>query len=514
MTKKIFFSILLLLFICCSKDTQQNNDEEIKEIKGTSPVITISEFDDLIETTTRFNVQISGTDDETTTTVLLNDSEVVSTNQKEFEFKINPFDFSNGQKKLVVKSSTLNNEETVETNEIEIKKLLFRSYSGFSSESVDSYLAINLQSTGELVAFKKIINYDDPIFFHAEDNFIEEDIIVTQYLIGANSGFHLAKMYGNVRPGTELMSTLEMAKKHNLDFVSSRNESLFNVTIDGTLNYNLFSLLSRNYNFGNSNFPELEIKYDESLTKDVFLFYLNQSNENILNNYRYIHIKNLQNQIIKFDELSTTKPDDIHTMDVPENVENVRISLFGFTSEKDYREDYFRLLFLNGFKTEESDYSINYPLIHEYPINVKIIGLDFKDGSQMIFEQKGTPDLTTPNLTIEKNENEIQINGEYDFSTLHLNITNVEGENNQLFRMIYKNHGVKQIKIPFESFEIPEEIIQILTEKGLGIKTENNSGELELRISNYENKVFPNGVFHFTLRREYGDAFHWTIPLN
>ncbi len=513
MEKKAFFLLLITLFINCSKDNEENQNIEPDQTEEALPVISISEFDNVIEKRTGFRVSVSGADSETNTKVLINNDELVSTSQKNFEFEINPFDYPNGQTVMTVKSVTSSNEESVTNEEFEIKKLLFRSIAGLSSESVDSYLAINLQSTGELVAFKKIITYDDPIFFHAEDNFIEEDIIITQYLLGANSGFHLARMYGNVKPGTELIGIQEVADELELDFIGTNNASSLNITLEGNTNSGLFSLIGRSYNFGNSSFPTFEIKYDEALTEDVFLYYFNQSNENILDNYRYAYIDNLTDQTLQFEEMSLLETDDIFTFELPETVERASISLFGFASENDYREDFFRLLFGNSVETETSGYSIGYPILEEYPIVVKSTVLDFLDGDQMIFDQRGTPDITIPDLMVQNKEGIIEINGEHDFSELNLEIAHPDPEKNDIFRMIYKNYALNVIEIPFETFEIPEEVVQIINERGLGIDTKDNVGEMELRITNYQNKLFPNAVFHFPLRREFGDAFYWTIPL-
>ena len=513
MTKKIFFLLFLILLTNCSKNDENSSIPEPNESEDTLPQISISEFEDLVEKRTNFRVSVSGTDEQTNTTVLINDEEVVSTNQKDFEFEINPFDYPNGLTALTVKAVASNNKESVKNEEFEIKKLLFRSIGGLSSESTNSYLAINLQSTGELVAFREIITYDDPIFSHAEDNFIEEDIIVTHYILSDNTNFHLAEMFGNVKPGTELISTQEVANQLGLDFTRPNNQSSLEVTLEGTSNSGLFSSLGRSYNFGNSSFPTFEIKYDEVLTNDVLLYYFDPSNENILDNYRYAYIDNLSNQTLQFDELSGPQPDDIVTIDLPQTVKRANVGLLGYADETEYREDLFRLLFGNGIDTETSGHSISYPVLDEYPIVVKSFNLELSDGNKILFEQKGTPDLTIPDLTIEENDSIIQINGDYDFSELNLEISHPDPQSNEIFRMVFKNPTPDSIEIPFEKFEIPDEIVQFLNGRGLEVDTENNTGQRELRISKYQNRVFPNGVFHFPLRREYGDAVHWTFPL-
>lgn len=514
MVKKAFFLLVITLLFNCSKDSQEPTNTDSEQSENALPEISISEFDNLIELKTNFSISISGIEGQTTTTVLINETEVVSTNQRDFEFELNPFDYPNGQTVLTVKSVASNNKESVKNEEFEIKKLLFRSVGGLSSASVDSYLAINLQSTGELVRFKKIITYDDPIFFHAEDDFIEEDIIVTQYLLGTNTGFHLARMYGNVQPGTELIGIQEMANELGLDFVGANNQSSLNVTVQGTTNSGLFSSIGRSYNFGNSSFPTFEINYDEALTEDVFLYYFNQNDETVLNNYRFAYIDTFDDQTLQFEEMSLLQDDQVFAFELPETVKRVGVSLFGFANEYQYREDFFRLLFTNSIETGMSGYAASYPILEQYPIVVKSIALDFQNGDQMIFDQRGTPDLTIPDITVQNDQGSIQINGAHDFSALNLEITHPDSEKNDLFRMIYKNQALDEFEIPFKTFEIPEEIVQIINEKGLGIKTTDNDGEMELRITNYQNKLFLNGVFHFPLRREYGDAFYWTIPLD
>ncbi|MEZ4810972.1 MAG: hypothetical protein R2819_11495 [Allomuricauda sp.] len=511
--KKIILAIFYLILLTnCSKEGQNNSPTEPNGNEDGLPQISISNVNDLIEKTTNFRISISGISEQTKTTVFINEDEVVSTSQKNFDFVLNPFDYPNGNSKLMVKS-VASGKESVKSEEFEIKKLLFRSFGGLSSTSVDSYLAINLQSTGELVAFKKIVTYDDPIFFHAEDSFIEENIIVTQYLLGTNSSFHVARMYGNVQPGTELISIQQIVEELGLDFITTNKSSSFDITVEGTSNSGLFSLLGRNYSFGSSAFPVLEINLDQTLASDVFLYYLNQFNEDILNNYRYAYIDDLANQTLQFDEMSSLQPTNIQTLELPETVDRATISLYGFANEDEYREDMFRLLFLNGIETASSGHLVSYPILEQYPITVKRIGLELSDGNMVLFEQKGTPNVTIPNLTIQRNATDIEITGEHDFSELNLVVSHPDPANNETFRMIYKNASQDVIDIPFERLEIPAEIVAFLTERGLEIGTRNNMGPKELRIYNYENKVFPNGVFHFPLRREYGDAVQWTFPI-
>lgn len=514
MLKKILFLLFIALYISCSKDNSENNQPEPNQNEDVLPVISISELENLIETKSSFNITISGTEAQTNTTVLINDIEVASTDQKDFELEINPFDYPNGKTSLKVKSVTAGNLESVKDEEIEINKLLFRSFGGLSSESVDSYLAINLQSTGELVGFKKIITYDDPIFLHAEDNFIEENIIVTQYIISNNSSFQMARMFGNVKPGTELISIEEVANQLGIDVVWPSNQTAFNVTIEGTSNSGFISLLGRDYNFGNSSFPTLEIMYDEALTENVFLYYYNQYDNNILNNYRYSFIDNLEDQSIQFEEMTMLQEEDITTFQIPNTVDSASITLFGFNNEESYRENLYRLLFVNSIQTGTSGYTASYPYIKEYPIVVKSIGLDFLDGSNLILDQKNTLDITIPDITVQKNEGDIEINGAHDFSELNLEVLHPDPAKNDIFRMSYKNLGLDTIDIPFDTFEIPEEIVQILNERGFGITTTNHTGELNIQITNYDDKLFPNGVFHYSLGRENGDAFYWTIPLD
>ncbi|WP_349351659.1 hypothetical protein [Flagellimonas sp. MMG031] len=444
---------------------------------------------------------------------MINDVELISTNDKDFEFEINPFDYPNGNTKLTVKSEA-SGKESVKNEEFEIKKLLFRSFGGLSSASTDSYLAINLQSTGELVAFKKIVTYEDPIFFHAEDNFIEENIIVTQYVLGTNSTFHTARMYGHVEPGTELMDTPQVANALGVDLIATNKSSNFDITVEGTINSGLFKSLGRNYSFANSAFPVLGVNYDPGLSSDIFLYYFDQSNEEILNNYRYLSIKDFFDQTIQFDEMSSPEVEDVLTVELPMEVERATIGLFGFANEDEYREDMFRSVFLNDIETAISGFTASYPDLPEYPIMVKSIGLELSNGNTLRFEQRGTPDLTIPNLTVQQNDTEIAITGEYDFSELNMEISHPDPGSNQVFRMIYRNASQNTIDMPFGQLEIPEEIVSFLNQRGLEVGSLNDSGHLELHIYDYENNVFPNDVFHFTLRREYGDMVQWTMPIN
>lgn len=76
-----------MLFINCSKDGQNNTSAEPSESEDTLPQISISEFDDLVEKRTNFRISISGINEQTNPVVLINEEEVVSTYQKDFEFE-------------------------------------------------------------------------------------------------------------------------------------------------------------------------------------------------------------------------------------------------------------------------------------------------------------------------------------------------------------------------------------------------------------------------------------------
>jgi len=114
MIKKACFLVLITVFINCSSETD--------EIEETLPVVSISELDNLIEKKTTFNVSISEIDKPTNTTVLINENEIISTNKKDFEVEINPFDYPNGKTTLTVKTVSSNNRETVENKEFEMLK--------------------------------------------------------------------------------------------------------------------------------------------------------------------------------------------------------------------------------------------------------------------------------------------------------------------------------------------------------------------------------------------------------
>ena len=82
------------------------------------------------------------------------------------------------------------------------------------------------------------------------------------------------------------------------------------------------------------------------------------------------------------------------------------------------------------------------------------------------------------------------------------------------FRRTYNNIYQESINNPFESLEIPTEILEFLSNQGLDTNTIENSGEMSLTLSRYEDQFeYPNGPFFTPLGRAVGDVISISFPL-
>lgn len=525
---KKLFSLLFLLSIAIGCDSEASTPDNIpneptEELDTTPPTINLQGIDEVIELRTTLDISIQDASDVVSTVVMINGEEVLTSSEKRFTYTLNPFEFPIGETTLTITSTDEANNENVRTYAFELKKLLFKENVGRSSESADSYLAINLESTGELIAYRKIIT-DDDLVFYASDEFEEQNLIVTNYILdmtGFATIINSARSTGGILPGTVLLTGEEVRNVLDLEPVNSTRNSQFDITIEGASYPLLFSALGADHNIGNRSSSSygssytLTLDYNQETTNDIFLYYNNQSSDDLFANYRYKYIENFTNQTLMFEELSTIGEEAIVTLGLPNLVERFSTRLLGYSGDRDYRQGNFRLLFSYGRTTQESGFFVEYPNLSEYPVQEIGLDLDLIDGRTVGYTVKNLSEVTIPDLTAQKTNDIITVNGEYDFLSLQLTITEDNQGNDLIFNRTYKNTYQESLKNPFDDLEIPSEIMEYLVNQGLSTNSIENSGEMTLILTRYENQFdYPNGPFYFPLGREVGDIINISFPLD
>jgi len=289
---KIFTVILLILcFFSCEE--KEDTAKAIVEIEATAPIISVSEIAETIEVLTTIDISVSDNTENVNTTISINGNNVFTTTQNQFSYDIDPFEFPNGATNLVILAIDEDGNETVKSFQFISNRLLFQGDEGYSSDTVDSYLAINLESSGELIVFRKLIGYED-LAFYANNEFEKQNLIITNYLVNVDDGSVSARSYSDVKPSTILKNRDEVLNLLGLDQNRVNKNSEFNIEIQEAISYSLFYTLGFEYSFGQSNNNNFNIRYDNESANDVFLYHHTNDNLNLLDDYRYLYMKTLK----------------------------------------------------------------------------------------------------------------------------------------------------------------------------------------------------------------------------
>jgi len=509
MSKKILLVPVLAILFCLGCESTENDDPTV-EVDTTKPILSVTQLEATIEKATTINVSITD-DSAVTTTLTINGDEVFSSAENQFTFEFDPFEYPNGESSVTITATDQENNTTELSFQFELKKLLYRQNFGFSSDSVDSYVAINLAESGELIAFRKISTLEDSSFY-ADDDFIKQDLIITRFSMSRNVGFYLARSYSGVAPGTSRLSHFEVKAALGLEQKSAIKNNQLNLTIEETPFFNRFSSLGYNFSFGGSSNPTLVLDYDSSFTTDIFISYDTNDNLNLLEDYRYLFLEDFTDTTINFNELSSLSAENVATITLPETVKEYGLSLLGYANEMDYKNNYFRILFGHISETANTGFTLNYPVIDEYEIVKKSLNLDLMDGRKVRLERNDISNIQIPDLSIQQMGNSVNIDGVYDIASIRLTLKNTS--NNSSFSRIHQSTFSDAINIPYENLELPTEIVDFLTEKGFTISTKDTSGDMSLSLSQYENQIdFPDGVFYYVIGNETGDVTEVTFPL-
>lgn len=330
------FTVLLLAFCFFGCEEGEDSAKKLDEIDAIVPTISVSEIGETIEVLTPIDITVSDNSETVNTTISINGNNVFTTTQNQFSYDIDPFEFPNGTTELIITVKDEDGNETIESFQFISNRLLFQGDGGYSSDTVDSYLAINLETSGELISFRKLIDYED-LAFYANDEFEKQDLIITNYTVSVNDGSVSAQAYANVQPGTILKTYSEVYNELGLDRNWPNNDSVFDISILDAPSYSFFTSLGFAYNFSGFSDQVFTINYDKLMANNVFIFYHTYDNLNLLDDYRYLYLDNFENQSFSFEELDKLTPAYVATINFPENVENFSFSLFGFEDDYAYK---------------------------------------------------------------------------------------------------------------------------------------------------------------------------------
>ena len=293
MRKYLIIPSFIFFFLGCSSNDESTN-EIPQENDTTNPEISINgiENGDTVETITSLNVSIMDEDNQITTTILVDNQEISTNENKQFTIDIDPFDFSSGAKTLTIESTDSSGNTTTITQSFEMKKLLFINSDFqipllFSNPELETYISINTME-GELLDYQKI-EADQETRFYAPNMVERQNIIATMFMFYPNSQNRQPAIisYGNLLPGTKTITQNEVALRR-LEYSKSNSFQLTMTDATETTNFKMkgqeYSLETFGATTGNFAAP---INYDPNLNGRMFI-YSNPSGADNLQDYRFL----------------------------------------------------------------------------------------------------------------------------------------------------------------------------------------------------------------------------------
>ena len=210
MIKKILFlTFLSLSFIACE---DENSTETDIITETTAPEISLINFSSELEVLTDINFTIKSASDNVNSVLSMNGKEVLTSDKKSFSFKINPFDYPTGENTLSIVVTDAEGNQNEQSKTIELRKLLVSIAAPFTSDSQEVWLSANTLD-GELLAFTKATRQYEIVKMYANDDFIEQPIVVTSYLLSPDAIYKAQlKSIASIQPGTDLVKFQEASR--------------------------------------------------------------------------------------------------------------------------------------------------------------------------------------------------------------------------------------------------------------------------------------------------------------
>jgi len=456
--KKLLTSILaLLLFISCSSESESPTPE-VEQDDIQAPEIAIPTFPEVIETTSSF--QISVTDDfDVTTQIYIDDILVAESTSSTIDFVIDPFDFTAGDKTLRIISSDAN--DNVETVNIpfELKKLLFRLPQPVSDNpSPDSYVFLSVNFNDGSLYKSKHIETDQDGAFYADDDFERQDFIVSFYRISNPIPTAFNKYYiysfSDIAPGTELLTTTQRFDFFNLGNLRPDKETDLDLT--EIPNAKIFG-------YNGYMFPGIYELDSTSGAPQKYLLYNFPDLGNPQTDYGYTIITDLDKTTYTLSDLSPAN--DFFAITLPQQSE-FSFKIEGYANEDDYEHNRHHQFF-DGSNQSISSKTIDVPQLPEL-FNIYNVHYTTTINNKLTFsrKQKGMASpVITNDLRITKNDQNISIDGEHDYSIIWFQDRFfVPDTFSNDFDWKFYNKESTVVEMLMESFEIPQAVLDLYEE--------------------------------------------------
>lgn len=487
--KSIVFSTInqiLILVICvvlsgCTKaSTEEAKKDDSEETEQKGPEITILNKPNVIEVVTDLNIKIID-DNNVTTKVIVNGTEAISSDEKEFKLIIDPFDYMIGDASVnIISTNSLKKESTTDFS-IEIKRLLFSDKTFFykrNDTQGQRFISVHT-ATGNLIELQKIDDAQDGNFYASED-FEKQNLIVTRYEIpGQYPAISGVQSFMDVVIGTVVTTDQTPI---NPDFFPKNVQLTFETE-------GITDLIANNYNSGifnnASNSSTLyNLIYSQDYNEN---FFISTSPEimNPIENYNYFIINDLTKSTYSNQDLKS--PLSINTIAIPVD-SDFRLNLYGFEDEDAFSNQKFNEVYVSRVSSSNM---VEVPIIEEFDVYQARLAYSY-DRTDVFINQKDIDSPIEPlKVEVIQNGRDIEFIDDYDYFSIGYVDVNQPNTIIWAFTSKYK----KDMKIPFYDFEIPQEIASLLDTKSLSLDINTPSSQfsfLNCTLYKGHNRIYNN----------------------
>lgn len=499
------FSFFGIILTGCSGDDSTDTNPTPPD-NNDAFEITISSLPDVLEVTTVINISVDNTNT-VNSTVFIDNTEIMSSQQSEFSVEIDPFDYLNGNRVLRVEARDDDGNESVETVNFELRKLLFvlTDLQG-SFDDFDVYIALNTPE-GVLITSEQVTENSEHRFF-APDGFERENFIVTRYLLGKDGTSGNATSFVNVRPLTETLSLAEIEARRSPSGLPRDNS--FDIDFTSVTESNrFFSISGQKYSsqltdFAN-NIRSETINYNSSLDNPIFISTSTVVDNlaNDLSNYRYTFISDLNDQTLDVNDL--TLLNNASSVSIPD-ANTFSLDVRAYFNQEDYELfDYQRIMDLRassgGLNPSDFNNTINIPVIQEFEIVQQVMTLTTDNSSFLIF-RRGLDPISIPDWSVTFSNDEININAQNsDISTIR---ERVQRDTGTFGWTSFVDNETDQISRISLLVEVPTVVENFFTSNLINVNVLNS---LDVDVFDYEQPItYENFIFNGLLtQNERGD---------
>ncbi len=486
MLRKLSLGIafLVFLFSCSSEDSSTgntnppNNEDPVGETDTTAPLISITGIDEAIEVLTSIDILISDNSSNVSTKIFIDDVEVFSSQERQFSYEIDPFDFQIGDRVLKVVSEDNSENETTEMVSFTLNKLLF----GLSDlqgrpldGTIDYYLTLNTMA-GSLITSQKIES-DEELLFYADDGFERQDIIATLFLIFSNPNTFPRSFvisYGDVPAGTRTLNNTELMASRNQRFLTNNFQMEMTDAASDTnffMNGKDYELIS-GFSFAEGNFNESG-RYNPNNPSSAFI-YSSSENTNNIESYKYLFFNDLnENTTISFNDFQSIQQTD--EIIVPDEVTDFTFQLRAFEDTNAFNSGEFNTVLRFSGNKEDINGVINIPMFDEFALYQQEYNANLTENIGWVSFLSGLSTPQIPNWSAELQNREVITSGNYDFLQTIATFTSLNPDNT--ITWFFNSERKESFIMPFETFELPDEISTFLN-------------SIQINITNYGQITF------------------------